>query len=344
MLQLMYDKSSVFFTFGVPVILIMGLGYFFSAEVESRLIVDLYSDGATTALMQETRDRLGKSGLFEVKIPDGDLENKLEWIKKNKNEILVLVRQKNDKPGYVVYYANKSNESAAVFFSLKEILSKMPGVNATSAVEGKIVSGSDRPYIYTVYPGIIGVVLLIVGLMGLGARIIEEREAGVLKKMKTVDSSPFSFLSGLLLSRILASVVMVVMMMILVFYFFHMKLSGSYALFSIVVFLGLMSFFGIGIVLSNIVHNLEQFQGIVQMIQFPLIMLGGVFFSIEMLPEWLQAVSLFSPLTAFFVLFNKLLVSNIGFSEILQYYKELSVLGVWGLGSFSYGMMRFRWE
>ena len=54
-------------------------------------------------------------------------------------------------------------------------------------------------------PGLIGMTLLIVALNGFGGVLIEERDHGLFKNIKTIDASPVAFLTGLFVSRLLSS-------------------------------------------------------------------------------------------------------------------------------------------
>lgn len=341
--QLMYDKTALFFTFIFPIVLIMGLGYFFSSTGETKIGLLLTQNENETSVLSDFEQKLNETGIFKVIYSGSDLSEAKTRLEKKKAKFLIQLTNQDNTISYDISFNDLDQDGkiarAALLYHMElfKVGQEAAPIQVTTAAKNKL------PYIYTIFPGGIGLVFLIIGLMGFGVRIVEERQMGVLKKIKTIDANPSSFLAGLLVTRVLAALLMTVILMVLVNLGFGITIKGSWGLFAIIVILGLMSFMGIGILLANISKNTEQYGGFSNLVQLPLIILGGVFYSIEMLPDWLQVISSLTPLTAFVVSFQKLLFTDIGFVNIFQVGFELTVLAFWSVATMVLGIIQFKW-
>ena len=105
--------------------------------------------------------------------------------------------------------------------------------------------------------------------------------------------------------------------------------------------LGALVFAALGIALTGAVRSAEGSSALVNAIYLPLTFISGVFFSVEGLPGFLQAIADISPLTYLLDLIRSLVLEG---DAIYDVGEDLLVLGAWGLAGLVVAVRVFRWE
>ena len=85
----------------------------------------------------------------------------------------------------------------------------------------------------------------------------------------------------------------------------------------------------------------EAANGIVQVIQFPMMFLSGVFFPIEIMPSILRPVAAILPLTYLGDALRQVMVNGSAFAPLAV---DLAVLGGWLVVCLAIAARSFRWE
>ena len=159
---------------------------------------------------------------------------------------------------------------------------------------GTMTPGVD--FIQFMYPGIIAMTVLMNSVMS-GLSVVWDREFGFLKEIlvaplgrsgivlgKAVGSATVAVMQGIVM-LVLAPILGVTLTPMLV-----VKLVPLLIVLSV-------SLSGLGILVASRMRSQQGFQIIVQIIIFPLIFLSGVFFPVNNVPTWLEAISKINPLT-----------------------------------------------
>ena len=369
MLQLKSDKTSLFFSYVFPVLLLLGIGYPLQLSQDPKIEVyysDELQDENSKAFLSKIRDHK----LIKLKVFDEKDLTPMEAIRANEIALYLLIHasQKtsldipSDKLSNSIFAVYKNIDGAegrnislhVVKNNIDEnrienrafmgILDRIYTGNEDLSVNQYTMS-SDRltSYLVTLLPGLIGLTLMIIGFNGFGGVLIEEENFGLFKNIKTIDVSPIAFLNGLFLSRLLVSYTVAAALCLISIFVFNIKFEFNFILLALVVTLGSVSFLGIGLAIATLAPSTSAFNGIVNFVQMPFIVLGGVFFSITLFPDWVQMISMLIPLTHMItamqkVLFDSMLLSNIGDIGL-----ELSVMSAWCVGSLVLAKLKFNW-
>jgi ABC-type polysaccharide/polyol phosphate export permease len=117
--------------------------------------------------------------------------------------------------------------------------------------------------------------------------------------------------------------------------------QGSYVGLLALVLLGASCFICMGYVLASFAKTVDSYGGIANMVLLPLMMLSGVYFSLDSAPEWLQRLVDFLPLTPLLKALRA--VYNDG-ASLASLSPSLMTLGVWTLVLFVAATRRFKWS
>ncbi|ACR14633.1 ABC transporter permease [Teredinibacter turnerae] len=363
MLQLKYDKTALFFCYVFPVILLLGIGYPLQLQSDPKIEV-YYQDFAANEESKATIALLDAQKLLELKpyeesipayeaVADNDVKRVLTILAQDKQPDLTAygvdlepAQVANEKLSTISLHLIKNDidenriENAALASAIDQLVS-----GDTEIELDQYTLKSDRltSYLVTLLPGLIGLTLMIIGFNGFGSVLIEEEHHGLFKNIKTIDVSPVPFLAGLFLSRLLVSHSVAIGLCLVAMLVFGIKFDFNIPMFFLVVTLGSIAFLGIGLFIATVSPSTTAFNGIVNFVQMPFIVLGGVFFSVSLFPDWLQYIALAIPLTQLNVAMQKVLFEPNDMSVISSMSLELVVLFSWCIVSVVISKMKFKW-
>jgi ABC-2 type transport system permease protein len=108
-----------------------------------------------------------------------------------------------------------------------------------------------------------------------------------------------------------------------------------------VFFVGSLAFNALGYLFSSLSKSIEAYMGLANIASFLMMFISGVFFPVNSLPEWLQGVTSFIPLTYFVEGLRDGMVygSNIFTPDL---WLSIAVMALWGALAYVIGAMLYR--
>lgn len=184
--------------------------------------------------------------------------------------------------------------------NLKPIASEI-GINPVALVvpfraetKGITESGS---YVEFVIPGLLMMTIISSVMTGLPRAIAYEKDIGTMNGFLVAPISRFSILSGKALGRIIRGFIQGILSLILAIILFGINVHGNLISIFTIIFLGVFSFVGLGIILTLIADDEETASMIIMTLTLPMMFLSGIFFPIEMMPSFMQTISKWLPFT-----------------------------------------------
>lgn len=185
----------------------------------------------------------------------------------------------------------------------------------------------EQNYFQFMAPGIIAMVVVMAVMIGLAASISREKELGTLDGILVAPISRLCIILGKALSQTTRGLLQGSIVLLLSIFLFGVKIHGSIPLVALLLFLGVFSFIGLGILISAIAAEQETAMMIMMTLTFPMIFLSGVFFPIEQMPGFMQVISRILPLTYTIEALRKVIILGAGISSLG---KELIILVTFG--------------
>lgn len=189
-----------------------------------------------------------------------------------------------------------------------------------------LVAG-EQNYFQFMAPGIIAMVVVMAVMIGLATSISREKELGTLDGILVAPISRLCIILGKALSQTTRGLLQGSIVLLLSIFLFGVKIYGSIPLVALLLFLGVFSFIGLGILISAIAAGQETAMMIMMTLTFPMIFLSGVFFPIEQMPGFMQIISRILPLTYAIEALRKVIILGAGISSLG---KELTILITFG--------------
>jgi ABC-2 type transport system permease protein len=348
------SPSAVVFGFGFPLIFILVFGFIGDNGTGPvyKIAFDSGSD-STNALY----DSLASSKSVRVikYISNDALEKDLL-----KGRITGVVKiEKNTVPGAMPAYLLRFRSTTASadqfpqFLALTDnIINKvsnaMLGIRpsyATIAMRpGDIKTVREYRTIDFILPGQLGFSLLSAGVFGVAFLFFNLRQQLVLKRFFATPISKKNIVFGEGISRVLFQLITAIVILLIGHFVFKFTLvHGVETFFELLALslLGLLVFMGMGFVVSGLAKNESSIPPFAQLITLPQFLLAGTFFSVDVFPSWLQPICRALPLTHLNDAMRKVAFEG---AHLNDCWKQIGILGIWGVIAYSIAIKVFKWE
>jgi ABC-type multidrug transport system permease subunit len=122
---------------------------------------------------------------------------------------------------------------------------------------------------------------------------------------------------------------------------FGTAVRGSWLAFALVTLLGTLAFSAIGLLVAVRTRTIEGVTGLMNVVQLPMWLLSGSFFSAERFPAVMQPLVQVLPLTLVNNSLRAIMNESAGLAAVAP---AAGLLAVWGLASFFAALRWFRWD
>jgi ABC-type multidrug transport system permease subunit len=327
-LEFFRDRSTLIFNLAFPVILILGFAYAFPGG------------GGTTFKIGTIGGPPAAGSAADVAF----LHYKyLQFVAYDAPEV-PLDRLAHHQLDMVIDFGRDEyyvNEASANGYVLERMLAPGGGAPEGAVFSKKTVSGAPIRYVDWVVPGIIGINILFGSLSGVGFVIVRYRRNGVLKRFKATPLSAFEFVSAQVLSRFFIVAFLSVAIFTGTDLVLHFRMAGSWALLVLVNALAVLCMIALGLVFSSRIRSEEVAGGIMNLITWPMMILSGVFFSLEGTPRAMQIASRAFPITYYIEASRAVMLDGAGFARIAG---DMGVLAAMTLAFLAAAAALFKWE
>ncbi|MDH3748475.1 MAG: ABC transporter permease [Gammaproteobacteria bacterium] len=281
--EFLRDRGTLAWNIVLPVVLMFGLSFAFSGDGRDEYTVGVLQEAET--LDTEQHPFLNTRFIKFVVVDDeSDAFRKIE---RHQFDLLV---QFDDHDRYWV-----NPDSPKGYFAERLLL--QADAADRGIIEKEDISGDAIRYVDWVLPGILGMNMMFSCLFGVGYVVVRYRKNGFLKRLRATPLRAFEFIVAQIGSR------MVLIMIITIFVYTgtHLilgtRMEGNYFTLMLIAMLGAVSMVSLGLLIAARITSEELAGGLLNMINWPMMLLSGVWFSLEGAGPILQAAAKIFPLT-----------------------------------------------
>jgi ABC-2 type transport system permease protein len=323
------EPEVLFWVYGFPLILAIGLGIAFSGREPERPDVDV-QEGPGAAALAETL----KADGFTVEIHDeGVCQARLV-----KGKTALYLHPAEGNLDYV--YDPMRAECVLARYWVEAALAR-PRTHDEPPIKEVPVTEPGSRYIDFLLPGLVGMNLMGGGLFGVGFVLVDMRVRKLFKRLMATPMRHSDFLLALLTSRLLFLIPEMFALLVLGRLLFRVPINGSVATLSVVVLIGAAAFAGIGLLLGCRTEKTETMSGYINLAMLPQYLLSGIFFSSSRFPASIQPVIQALPLTQLNDALRAVMLEGAGFAEIGW---RIGILAAWAIVCFTLALRWFRWR
>jgi ABC-type multidrug transport system permease subunit len=231
-------------------------------------------------------------------------------------------------------------ESRVSRFVVDDVLQAHAGRRAALPVADRLVTVPGSRYIDWVVPGLLGMNMMFSCLFGIGYVIVRYRKSGYLKRLNATPLTPLEFLTAQLASRLALTLTITVACFIGTTLILHFRMDGSYVDLFIVTVLAAISMIAMGLIVAARVSSEEFAGGVLNMVSWPMMVLSGVFFSLDGAPRAVQVAGDLFPLTHMLKAARAIMLEGATLADVSYNVTALVVMSVLFL---AIGAALFRW-
>ncbi|MBV8877769.1 MAG: ABC transporter permease [Gammaproteobacteria bacterium] len=320
-LEFLRDRSTLIFTLLLPVLLVIGMGFVFGGPERPLFKVGVVAPHIDPAAHPFLRER------YVEFIPLPQAAQALEKVRHQQVDLLVDL---TEPPRYWV------NTDSPKGYIVEQLL-----LAAAPAAHREPVSGAALRYVDWLFPGILGMNMMFSCLFGVGYVVLRYRKSGFLKRLYATPLSAFEFLSAQVLSRLGLILFVTVILYAGIGAIIGFHNAGSTLLLLLLACVGALSMIALGLTIAARFSSEELVGGLLNLLTWPMMLLSGIWFSLEGSPRWVQWVAHVFPLTHVLDAARAVMLDGAGLAQIAP---QLLFLGATALAFLAFGAWSFRWR
>jgi len=326
------EPEAIFWSYGFPLLMIIGLGIAFDSSREGPVSVFVVE-------APDTSDVVGAlHGRKEFEVETGNLQQALDYLKWNRVQVAVVM----DKTRSLHYHWDPSNpESRQARDAVDRALQEAAGRVDPYPARDEPVTVPGSRYVDFLVPGLIGMNLMGGGLWGVGFVIVDFRIKKLLKRLLATPMKRVHFLASMIGTRVFFFIPEAFVMLVVAHWIFGVPIQGEVFSILVVALFGALTFAGLGLLAASRAQRIESISGIMNVIMLPMWICSGIFFSAERFPAVIQPFIQALPLTQ---LINALRSVILEGQSWIHQAVPLLILAAWGGLAFFVALKWFRWS
>lgn len=322
--HILRDKRTMLILFGMPVVMMLIFGFAITTDVKNvRTIV------VTSQMDMQTRsavERLSQSEYFII-----------THIVKTPREAELLIRnQKADMA--VVFAPDFASTHSGIQFIVDGADPNMAQqwtnyasnviVNSSGgAVNAKLLYNPQMRSAYNFVPAILGMLLMLVCAMMTSISIVREKERGTMEVLLVSPVRPLMIIIAKVVPYLVLAFAILTTILLMARYVLDVPLAGSILWIYIVSTIYIILALSLGLLISNIATT--QLMALLlsaMVLLLPIVMLSGMIFPVESMPEILQYVAAVVPPRYYIQAMRKLMIMGVDIGNVVREIVILSVM------------------
>lgn len=335
--QIFRDKTILAMMFVTPIVqlIIMPL----AANFEVKNINVAYVDHDHSTYSQKLINKISSSGYFKVSgnpnsyqlglkmIEDGDADLVLEippGFERN------LVRENNQHINVSVDAINGTKSSLGGAYLMTVITDfnnsldvniKSPHGSVSPQMASIVVKNTNwynprAEYKYYMVPGILVLLLTMIGGFITALNIVREKEIGTIEQINVTPIKKWEFILGKLIPFWIVGMIVFTVGLIVMYVIYGIFPQGSLLLLYLFAAIYLIALLGLGLLISTFADTQLQAMFVAFFFMMIFMLMSGFFTSTDSMPGWARQLSAFTPVTHFISVVRLIVLKGSGFAEV----------------------------
>ena len=300
-LQEARSKNAIFWMVAFPVFIFVFFGFVFSQTNFETKDMTIGMDRALVSQGNESKllDRVLKQN-ESLDVEFFDPPKGIQMLAEG--EIQAYILQLPEKDNYTIYITERNLPFVSMLSGMLDrsnletvkpfFRGRMPFEYEVQVVSHK---GKRLSYIYFLFAGVMAIALMMNGLFAIPQTIINYRKLGFLKRFAFSPLGKFEFTCSLMVQRICLGALQIALLSVSAILIFGIKLTTAPFAFLLTFLAGTAAFSVLGFFLAGVIQSVEAAVAIAQILNMVLMFTGGVFFPLEIIPDYFQFIVRINP-------------------------------------------------
>ena len=346
------NKVALFFTFLFPLIFLIVFGFIFGQEDNPNFEIGFINQ-SETSLARTFEEITDESEVFSFKDGQDLTELKTKLGRGEIDAIIILPGdfgelKTNDYPeGELQLLYNQSDEQLSLTITailesvFDELNQEILPVGQPLTIKTQPLQTADLSRFDYVFAGLIGFSILSLGIFSMSEGFIQDKKSKALRRLKLAPIKAWQLITATIFNRVIVGLIAISLMFIAGILIFDFNMRGDYFSFLIFSIISLICLLGFGTAIAGWAKDSNQAAPLANLISFPMMFLSGVFFPVFLMPEWLQQITAFIPLTA--VVDGLRLILTEGYT-LFSLGPQMLIILIWSIILYTIAARTFNWE
>jgi ABC transporter DrrB family efflux protein len=328
------EPEAIFWVYGFPVLLAVGLGIAFWNRKPEAAVVDIQTESQPTPEADQLLQHLRDQGLTVEWHTADECRRRLEI-----GKTALYIVPGPDQYHYV--FDETRTESREARFEVDAIVQRWKAGDKHWQAFDTLMTEPGSRYIDFLLPGLMGMNLMGGGLWGVGFVLVDMRVRKLLKRLLATPMRRSDFLLSVLSARMIFMLPEMVLLLVVGSLGFGVPVRGDWATLILVILAGACCFSGLGLLVACRAEKTETVSGLMNLVMLPMWLLSGIFFSSKRFPDVMQPFIQALPLTQLNDALREIMLEGKSIQHVAW---RVGIMALWGVVTFVLALKWFRWQ
>lgn len=331
-----------------------------AATFEMKHIRIYVIDKDMSTVSREIVSKFNGSPFYDLAGSSFNVSEGEEYLKENKVDMVLVVPEhfernlRNENKANLQLLVNAINAASAGLinaYSVSILLdynvglvakwANIPGNIQTQTINTRYSFWFNPELNYKNYmvPGILVMLVTIIGLFLAGLNVVREKEIGTIEQINITPIKKYQFIIGKLLPFWIIALLELAFGLFLGKLIFDIPLVGNLFLLFLFAAIYLIVVMSLGLFVSTVNQTQQQAMFITWFFMVIFILMSGLFTPVESMPTWAQNLNIINPVAYFIQVVRMVLLKGSGITDILRQLISISIYAVLIL---SFAVWRYR--
>ncbi len=356
--QILRNRVLLPIMFVLPILQLLILVPASNFEVKSVNLGVVNYDASSTA--QKLINQFAGSAFFHIRYQSKNLAEAEEELANNGVDMLLIIpadfekKLLREKAGSIQLIPNAINANFATLayayaaqsvydFNRRIVVEwarVVPPANASNiAIQTRYWFNPELKYDWYMYPGIMVVLITMIGIFLTGLNLVREKEIGTGEQLNVTPLKKHHFILGKLIPFLIIGLVEFLFATLLGRIIFNVPLQGNLFLLVGFAFLYLLVVLGIGLLISTLADTQQQMMFVAFFVIIIFILLSGIFTPVESMPVWVQQINRLNPIAYIMRVIRMVMLKGSGFKDL---HREAIILATYAIIVLSLATIRYK--
>ncbi len=340
-LQIFRNRTMLPLIFVLPVVQLVILVN--AATLEMKNIRVTVVDNDISSLSRSLIQKLDASPFFEVEDMVPDADQAYERLEKNQTDVALVIppdcerrfERENFAKVQLVADAIDATKAQLAYAYLNGVLQELSvqlqleRLEVPSLKRLKTISSfwynPELNYKYYMLPGILVILVTIIGLFLSAMNLVREKETGTAEQINVTPVRKYQFIIAKLVPFWIIGLVELSLGLLIGRLLYGVPFVGNpLVLFSFAA-IYLIALLGLGLLLSTRTQTQQQVMLMSYFFMLIFVMMSGIFTAVENMPHWAQMVNYINPLYYFMTVMRMVLLKGAGFAELAFEFSAMAI-------------------
>ena len=344
--HILRDRRTMLILFGMPIVLMLLFGFAITTDVRNVRTVVVTSQMSPRT--QQVVENLSASEYFDIVATVHTPKDAERMIRSQQADLAVVFAAKRGSIQFIVdgadpnmaqQWTNYAQQTitavpantppATVSCGSPQGLSSLIPSPPREAPGVRLLYNPQMKSAYNFVPAIMGMLLMLICAMMTSISIVREKEKGTMEILLVSPVRPLMVVIAKAVPYLLLAIAILVVILLMARYVLGVPLAGSLLWIILVSIIYIMLALSLGLLISNVAKTqLVALLLSAMVLLMPVVMLSGMMFPVESMPQILQWITVIIPPKYYISAMRKLMIMGVGIDEVMQEVVTLTVMTV----------------